>query len=259
MGSCSSVHRNSETEMKLGLAFGSKTGNLVIPPSPVKDQKKHNNNGNFRIGDIALNSHWSPSRSTNTTFRDYGSKEETFFDSKPWLDSDCEDDFYSVNGEFTPSRGNTPVHHSFKTPSENRSPGPMPGPSPTTEKKKKLLELFRESVRDNHYGDDGNTFSDVQNLVNGNKDVKQASINVPLPKSARSTPYNNMSGTNSVCSSTERTINGGNDSESFREKSMKSMQGCLPSLVSCRSFRERKRKMSPAVAANGKALTPLGV
>lgn len=31
-----------------------------------------------------------------------------------------------------------------------------------------------------------------------------------------------------------------------------SMQGCLPSLVSCRSFRERKRRMSPAVAANGK-------
>lgn len=27
-----------------------------------------------------------------------GSKEEAFFDSKPWIDSDCEDDFYSVNG-----------------------------------------------------------------------------------------------------------------------------------------------------------------
>ena len=27
-----------------------------------------------------------------------GSKDETFFDSKPWLDSDGEDDFYSVNG-----------------------------------------------------------------------------------------------------------------------------------------------------------------
>lgn len=27
-----------------------------------------------------------------------GSKEETFFDSQAWLDSDCEDDFFSVNG-----------------------------------------------------------------------------------------------------------------------------------------------------------------
>lgn len=27
-----------------------------------------------------------------------GSKEEIFFDSQPWLESDCEDDFYSVNG-----------------------------------------------------------------------------------------------------------------------------------------------------------------
>lgn len=27
-----------------------------------------------------------------------GSKEETFFDSQAWLDSDCDDDFMSVNG-----------------------------------------------------------------------------------------------------------------------------------------------------------------
>lgn len=27
-----------------------------------------------------------------------GSKDETFFDSRAYLDSDCEDDFVSVNG-----------------------------------------------------------------------------------------------------------------------------------------------------------------
>lgn len=27
-----------------------------------------------------------------------GSKEDAFFDSKAWLDSDCEDDFLSVKG-----------------------------------------------------------------------------------------------------------------------------------------------------------------
>ena len=29
---------------------------------------------------------------------DAGSKEEAFFDSQAWLDSDCDDDFLSVNG-----------------------------------------------------------------------------------------------------------------------------------------------------------------
>ena len=35
---------------------------------------------------------------TSHCFFSAGSKEEAFFDSKAWLDSDCEDDFYSVNG-----------------------------------------------------------------------------------------------------------------------------------------------------------------
>ena len=26
------------------------------------------------------------------------SRDETFFEASPWLDSDCEDDFFSVNG-----------------------------------------------------------------------------------------------------------------------------------------------------------------
>ncbi|CAA7400592.1 unnamed protein product [Spirodela intermedia] len=35
---------------------------------------------------------------------------EIFFDSRAWLDSDCEDDFFSINGDFTPSQGSTPNH-----------------------------------------------------------------------------------------------------------------------------------------------------
>lgn len=131
-----------------------------------------------------------------------------------------------------------------KTPFENRIPGSMPGPSPT-EKKKKLLELFRDSVRE-HRDCDENT-SDIQNMGNRNKEVNP-SINEPISKSSRSTPY--ISG--AMCSSTERTANGDGDAVLVREKSVKSMQGCLPSLVSCRSFSERKRKMSPAISANGK-------
>ncbi|XP_061356288.1 uncharacterized protein At3g27210-like isoform X2 [Gastrolobium bilobum] len=239
MGLCSSVHRNQETtNMKhhLSLSFGSKTDKLVIPPSPIKDKPK---NGNFLLDDLALKSH-------TFTVTDYGSKEEAFFDSKNWLDSDCEDDFYSVKGDFTPSRGSTPLHHTFgtpivKTPSENITPGSVVPETSPTEKKKKLLELFRESVREDKNDDVGNTSG------NEKKEVKPT-IHELLPKSAHSTPY--ISGGNSACSS-ERTMN--DDHASIREKSVKSVQRCLPSLASCRSFSERRRKTSPAIAANGKA------
>ncbi|KAK9064727.1 hypothetical protein SSX86_016109 [Deinandra increscens subsp. villosa] len=93
-------------------------------------------------------------------FSDYGSKEETFFESQAWLDSDYEDEFMSVNGEFTPSRSNTPVHPSLTriTPRLNMDaisfdhtepPNSTSEPSPTpTEKRRRLLDLFKESVRE---------------------------------------------------------------------------------------------------------------
>jgi len=237
MGSCSSVHRNQETNMKLlGLSFCSKSDKLVIPPTPIKEKPK---NGNFLVDGVALKSHWSPSRSA-TPFN--GSKEEVFFESKAWIDSDCDDDFYSVNGEFTPSRGSTPVHHTFGTPSVNKTPSE---PSPT-EKKKKLLDLFRESVREDPNDDVAGKTNSSRNEMKEAKPI----INDVLPKSAHSTPY--ISGGNSACNS-ERTLNG-DDHSSIREKSVKSGQWCLPSLASCRSFSERRRKTSPAIAAaNGNA------
>ncbi|KAJ9135474.1 hypothetical protein P3X46_032655 [Hevea brasiliensis] len=237
MGSCVSVHKGTpESAMKLGVSFGSRTDNLGIPESPIKD--KHVN------GDTPIK-----------TFEDYGSKDETFFDSQPWLESDCEDDFFSVNGEFTPSRGSTPVHHSFstgtpkinKTPLEDGHPDSILEPSPTGNKKR-LYELFQESLREEPEADDRQT-SGKQNTANGKMEVKPTILDV-LPKSASGTPY--FSGTNSVCSS-ERTTNG--DALIEREKSIKSMQCCLPSLISCSSFSERKKKMSPAlaIAVNDKA------
>ncbi|MED6194513.1 hypothetical protein PIB30_029303 [Stylosanthes scabra] len=208
MGSCSSVQRTQKNEetntMKLNLSssFPSKTNTLVIPPSPVKP----NNNATFQ-----------PSF---TLHANTASKEEAFYDSKAWLDSDCEDDFYSVK-EFTPSRGTSPVHHSF---------GTIPGPAVATERKKKLLELFRESIREDKDG-------------GGNNNDKPIIQDVLLSKSANTTPYY-FSEAKSACS--ERTVN-----------AVKSKQRCLPSLVPCRSFSERRRKAcpspSPAIAANGKA------
>ncbi|BAU01543.1 hypothetical protein LR48_Vigan10g214100 [Vigna angularis] len=218
MGSCSSVPRKANADMKLKLSLGSKSQRLVIPPSPIKGQPQ---NGDFK---------WS-----TTNFTDHGSKEEAFFDSKPWLDSDCEDDFYSVNGDFTPSRGTTPVHHTFGTPSRSRIPGSISVAETSPEKKKKLLELFRESVKDEKVDD-----------CHGHKAVKPTTQHV-MAKSANCTPF--ISGANSTCSS-ERTMS--EDRASIREKPVKSSSWCIPSLSSCRSFRERSRKTSPAIELNGK-------
>ncbi|WCJ27483.1 hypothetical protein M5689_009223 [Euphorbia peplus] len=227
MGSCVSVHKDAP--LKVGLSFPSKSDHLQIPQSPIKPK--------LLISD-------PPPLNT------YGSKDETFFDSQPWLESDCEDDFFSVNGDFTPSRGNTPVHHKFsmgtpklnKTTLETKPPSPesILEPSPTG-KKKRLSELFEETRTDE---------KDADNLDNKNigneKSVAKPTILDVLPKSSSSTPY--ISGTNSVCGS-ERTANGEPLFE--RERSVKYKQCCLPSLMSCRSFTDRRKKMSPALTVNG--------
>ncbi|KAK1359390.1 Triacylglycerol lipase 2-like [Heracleum sosnowskyi] len=201
MGSCisssSKQHQQQQqqqqpedsSDMKFGLPFVSKTNNHLIIPSPVKQK----------------------SLSIPVT----GSKDETFFDSNVWLDSDCDDDFMSVNGEFTPSRGNTPVHHNFttgaprvdKTGATDLTPNGRPEPSPT-DKKHRLSDLFKESLRAEHNEDEQNT-------------------------SGSATPYA------SSFQSSERTPNG-----NFKVRSLRSIQCCLPSLRSS-SFNERKKKMSP--------------
>lgn len=217
MGSCVSIHRNSDSPMKFRLSLPSKTNDMAIPPSPIKHINTPIN------GSVFLKSQTSPSH--------FGSKDEAFFDSRGWLDSDCEDDFYSVNGDFTPSRGNTPVHSiSSGTPRINqvhviddRTPVTIPELSPTG--KKKLADLFRESSRNG---------TDVQ--------AKQT-LNELALQSNPETPY--MSGKNSVCSS-ERTPNG---DVIEKERPFGSVQCCLPSLGSCRSFGgDRRKKASPAIA-----------
>ncbi|KAM3192024.1 hypothetical protein ACQJBY_069335 [Aegilops geniculata] len=41
----------------------------------------------------------------SATIAGYGSsRDEAFYEASPWLDSDCEDDFFSVNGDGTPAR-----------------------------------------------------------------------------------------------------------------------------------------------------------
>ncbi|XP_050382646.1 uncharacterized protein At3g27210 isoform X2 [Argentina anserina] len=229
MGACGSAHRESGSALKLGMTFGSKPGKLSsIPPSPVKEKQATN-------GGRPINDQWSPARSTASAFRDYGSKEDAFFDTKPWLDSDCEDDFYSVNGDFTPSRGNTPVHHKFSHVNKTPIPVSIPAPSPI-EKKKKLADLFRESFSDGDEADEAMDASGDQTMTNGKMGVKPTQ---DLPQKSRNgTPF----------SGSERTSN-----EDLSEgRPIKPTQCCLPTFVSFCSPSQR-RKMSPTIAVAEKA------
>lgn len=231
MGSCASVHKDPKSAMKLRLVFASKTDKLkLVTPSPIKDKPIVDK------GQIKLQQR-SPVLPL-TSFSYYGSKEETFFDSQAWLESDCDDDFYSVKGEFTPSvgntpsRGNTPLHRGFlagnllgsRTSFGERPPAPLPQSSPR-HKRKNLLELFKESSRNRNPSE-----QDSEDNQNG-----QAAAHPHLPpKSTSSSPYVPVS-------SGKSTPVGKPKSEA---KSLRSVQCCLPRLSD--SFRERRKSISPA-------------
>ncbi|CAO2034705.1 unnamed protein product, partial [Urochloa humidicola] len=93
-----------------------------------------------------------------------GSKDESFFEARPWLDSDSEDDFYSVKGDFTPSRSSTPDHPRLITSFSGRVPVDRSKHS-LIQKKQRLLDLLQEKQ---HYDDDDdNTTDDSSDLENG--------------------------------------------------------------------------------------------
>lgn len=233
MGSCVSAHKHSESALKLRLGFGSKTDKLVTPSPPVKDKPM--------LADHLRKPQSSPPPHLVTASRDFGSKEETFFDSHPWLESDCEDDFFSVNGDFTPSRGTTPVHNSFSggNPQSNRhlfaerTSNWIPKQS-TSDKKKKLSELFKDTGIDQ---DENQNAAGRSNGAARESDLRASVLEAPS-KLGNDTPY--VSGANSAGSSGRSPIG---DFKLPREKSGKSTQCCLPRL---RSFSERKKRTSPA-------------
>ncbi|XP_010425459.1 PREDICTED: uncharacterized protein At3g27210 [Camelina sativa] len=162
-----------------------------------------------------VKSRWSFSSSKKS----FGSKDETFFDSQPWLQSDSDDDFHSVNGDFTPSRGNTPkgsfsdrpprfTFHEKKPSRGSSSPAPLP-------RRKKLGELFRDSIREE----------------------REESSEGGGSSSAISTPY--LSGANS-CEFSNTSVE-----KEEKKKSNWQHHRCLPGFSSCGgSFMERRKKMS---------------
>ncbi|XP_076926665.1 uncharacterized protein LOC143589931 [Bidens hawaiensis] len=183
MGGCVSNHQKPSAMKVTGL----------FAPS---NNDVHNING-----DLAA---CSPAKST-TAFKDFGSKDETFFDTQAWLDSDCDDDFMSVKGEFTPSRGNTPVHHNFSAGNNKPPVAVSPSqPSPNgQEKKMRLSDLFKDNLRGNY---DSDNDEDDGEAVKSGGDV---------------------------------TENGGHVLKTKRER----FGSCFPSLISSRSSSMNGRKM----------------
>uniref|UniRef100_A0A6N2MEQ0 Uncharacterized protein n=1 Tax=Salix viminalis TaxID=40686 RepID=A0A6N2MEQ0_SALVM len=283
MGTCASVHNGTAPESAMKL--DSKKDKLVTPESPINDNKHSTANppiktfGDFvwRIKAEALHEEifysilvitrgmadWGPGNVSAQLsvlcwlfmglqlLEDDGcssylsaGKEESFLIARAWIDSDCEDDFYSILLLPVAIPQSTIISllgpHLPTKPFGGRPPGSELEPSPLTEKR--LSDLFKDRIREDRDADGLQTSGPGdENIADGKVEVKQTILDV-LPKSAITTPY--LSERTSVCSS-ERLTNG--DALSEKEKSFKSTQRCLPSLIFCRSFSERKKK-SPAIA-----------
>ncbi|GMH23867.1 hypothetical protein Nepgr_025710 [Nepenthes gracilis] len=284
MGLCASTDRNSGSAKKLRMSFfPSKTDKHRIPiPSTPNEHELEKTFDPPSINSIGFRSQVSP-LNTVPCYGSYGSKEETFFDSQAWLDSDCDDDFYSVRGDFTPSCGSTPVHGSAagaplvnkafllqasRTAFEGKPPplncelkqsrcspqanttaieGKAFGSSPdssslsSTDKTKKLLELFRDSRADG----EGEELTILGHRSDGEANWKLES-KLSIPKSVDGMPY--LSSTNSV-SSGGRTPSGDSD-KPVKAKPLRSSQCCFPRLVSSCSLHERKKPMAPPIAVD---------
>ncbi|KAK1294891.1 Uncharacterized protein QJS10_CPA16g00988 [Acorus calamus] len=218
MGSCVSVHKDPNSAMRIHFSMGSKA-KKVFAPSPSPDEKTSKG-----VEPISAFGFKSP---------DFGSKDETFFDSRAWLDSDCEDDFYSVNGDFTPSRGSTPIHPVsilnkpliidglFDTKSE---------PSP----RKKLAALLQETSLEEKS-------LNTQNVPNETLEFKKPTNPTQPLKFSNGTPH--WSDTNSINNGTPDKEFG--DAKHKKERVSKVAQCCLPSLGRSRSPDEKASQMSP--------------
>lgn len=143
----------------------------------------------------------------------------------------------------TPRVSKTPI---ITTDKVDKVPVSIPEPSPNT-KKKKLAELFRESMGNSKEAPaaaDGDESKSSPEKETSEPQQSTKTILDVLPSSEHGTPL--VSQGNSLCNS-ERVPNESDQDEKL-EKPMH--QRCLPSLMSCRISAGRKKKMAPAIAVH---------
>ncbi|CAK7327379.1 unnamed protein product [Dovyalis caffra] len=222
--------------MKLSCSIDSR-GNCIHNESPVK-RGSITVNGDHSMTELNSKPQSLSPMPYQASLNDLSTREDMFFDSYPWLESDCED-YLSVDGDFTPSCGTTPIHQGsyIETPPCEESlyiigsARSIPEPSPA-DMKKQLIELFRENIS-NDLADENPSFQDT---VNG----KPIAVYLPPKRTSRS-PYRSVE--SSVCSS-ETTPHRG--SKPRKEKPTHYAHCCLPNIVRSLSFSEGKRGLTPA-------------
>ncbi|KAM3334859.1 hypothetical protein ACQJBY_029343 [Aegilops geniculata] len=213
MGSCASVHKDD-----VGLPKKQQLLNASSPPS--KDGTKAVDGA--PVGDVLVDlkrkiEGFGPSRTP-----DSGSKDEMFFESQPWLDSDCEDDFYSINGDFTPSRGSTPVHQPraqtvmsnvFLPDNAAQSPNSSEA-SPTG--RRKLADLLQEATRND-------TGESAAAAAAGEPDSSKSGQQAVAPAAGKS-----VSEPSSGCSTEATPVR---EARTRKERAWYSGRCCLPTFV----------------------------
>lgn len=146
MGNCSSIHKSKRP----------------LVPSPRKEK---NANGNGREKSVKVVTNGFSSKTS-----EFDNKRETFFDSRAWLDSDCEDDYFSVDGDFTPSGSSTPNNQSSSlSTAYNRSFSSEPLPTG----RKKLADLFKEASRPNASHEKVETDQSLNRANSTSRDLKK--------------------------------------------------------------------------------------
>ncbi|KAJ6838493.1 uncharacterized protein M6B38_320260 [Iris pallida] len=206
MGTCSSFHKSKKP----------------LVPSPIKQKAADGGGRQQQLVKLV-----ATFLSLETS--DLGSKREMFFDSRMWLDSDSEDDFFSVNGDFNPTRESTPNNQSssFSTPSSKCfsafTGNSSSEPSPTG--RKKLADLFQEASQPEYIS------------------IEKVEANSKNSELSQQTEANLHPMGRANSNSRESSLSRDHPRNKEKEVDKAAVQCCLPSLMPNYNFSERRQKL----------------